>query len=886
MKKGLLFMMGLALLTGCVTNTSSPESSQVSSSEDVVSSQVVSSTGTSSIDISSLSELAPTLTITSAKSVELELGETYTLAYDTTNDVGGVEVQVSGGSYNASTKVFSASVAGNYTLTVTVRNITLTAVDTVSVTYLPEDTEDPVLTLSSLTDVIGAVGTDIILPSATALDARDGDISADIEVVPTVSRGISITKNLNNTYTLNTLVSGTHIISYYVEDSKGNYDEKFINVIVTPSVPETIIPSESNRISNLNTSELTYVENFSRGYSSDLSKGLVWDATVKASLIGDERALAGNSLLLDYSECASNTNTSFFFGALDTYIKSGRWTIEFDVKKLEGNIPGFYVSFIFDGDNSGDNTITTTITSETTHITFNQIKSFDTTKDWHFRVFTYTGDGSFTYNNLKLVFDNFSFTYKTVEDANVSRTSGITLTNDDLDAGYTLTGVGDNYTNVSGTGQPTYVDNSKLVSGELLTSEQASLVTAENGFHSPYSILFKGQISNFDAIQGLMVDEAYDYTVTVNVLVGVAGGWYFFISNAGLAQQKATPLDSSAGLHTWTNTFGGNGNYINIGFYRDGATVLLVGDIIVSRSLKPLAETTPNGYKPGDAWHFTPEQIPTFGGNLAGTDVATSTVPVLVGQEGFGATANYYNVPGNSSMGLFHNIVEPEAKYRLTVYAYVISWTGRAMLNFDNSRFEDLGNHDAGYHKWTLDFTGGNFISMFAPDGAVEYYIGSVRLQLVNLLGQEEPQTAGGFKIGQTWSYSATQIPQWGDGGANGDDVLTSSVPALAGLRGFEGEYANHYDIAGNTSCPLFYNRYEATSTYRLVIYVYVVSWSGRVMINFDNSSFDLLEASGTPGYHAYVLDGIKGHNFTLLYAADGPAEFYIGSAVVELTKV
>lgn len=62
-------------------------------------------------------DLDPTsLSITSAKEVTLELGQSYTLTYDTD---GTVRVSVSGGSYDEDTQKFTATEAGTYTITVT-----------------------------------------------------------------------------------------------------------------------------------------------------------------------------------------------------------------------------------------------------------------------------------------------------------------------------------------------------------------------------------------------------------------------------------------------------------------------------------------------------------------------------------------------------------------------------------------------------------------------------------------------------------------------------------------------------------------------------------------------------------------------------------------------
>lgn len=79
-------------------------------------------------------ELQPTsLTITSGKDVTLELGQSYTLTYDTD---GVVEVTVSGGHYDADAQQFSADEVGAYTITLTASaDGKKDTVDTVKVTY-------------------------------------------------------------------------------------------------------------------------------------------------------------------------------------------------------------------------------------------------------------------------------------------------------------------------------------------------------------------------------------------------------------------------------------------------------------------------------------------------------------------------------------------------------------------------------------------------------------------------------------------------------------------------------------------------------------------------------------------------------------------------------
>lgn len=699
-------------------------------------------------------EKAPKLTITSDTAATIEVGAEYTLTY-TTENVKNVTVTVTekdsktGGSYDETTKIFTATEAGEYTLTITAVNQTKQDVKTVVVTVImPVDTTKPVITFEegAQSTYTVAVNTDLILPRATVSDDRDGDISSSLDVGLVSQQGAKLTK-ADDVYTFNASTAGTYIVSYYAEDLAGNNDEEFVTVNVTPTKAETEVAIEDNAIANLNTSTKTYIENFAKGYASDLAKGLNYNGNVKARIDGGNDAIAGNSLIMDYSECVATTNTSFFFSGLDAYLKPGKWTIEMDINKISGNIPGFYVSFVFDGDNSGDNT-QYTINDGLNHIKYEGIKNFDMSKTWHFRVFTYTGDSSFNYSGLKLVIDNVKITWKEVENAFVTRDGEAKeLTGVDIDTSYTLTGTDDNYTALGGNGGGSYVDINKLVTGDLLTSEQVANLISANGFNSDYAIRFTTQINNFEAIKNLFIDPAYDYTITMKIYAPNGNGaWYLFITDGSGAQQLASQLnqagESDAGVKTITRTILGHASYINIGLYTGGSSEVYIGDITVSRTIHEVPSTTPKGYSVGQTWTLTDITPLSANASKVNTaDVILADDSLLSTIPGFGATAVLFEDADDSADKtgeLFRagDYFETSCDYKITYVMYIESLSGGPLMaRYDSNFLAITDGSEIGLVTKVVDFSGAVDFFSFYTQGAttVKMYLASIEIELVKI---------------------------------------------------------------------------------------------------------------------------------------------------------
>ncbi len=931
-------------------------------------------------------ELAPVLTITSEQEVVIGVDDSYTLVYTVDENTQSVTVTVSevdggtSGVYNESTKVFTASEGGVYTLTVVATNIEKTATDSVTITVNDElpvisfeegaldeyevnqgenltlpsatakdaldvdltitvtvDSDDASVTLvegsyiftsnvagdyvvsysaddaynQNVTETIDifvaptsdpvisyqdgkldvyetSVGTELTLPSATALDGVGADVA--LEVYPTQQRGVTFEQNEDDTFSFIADVAGTHVISYYAEDQYGNYVEEFIEVEVSPATAETELTNDASHIENLATSGLLYQENFSDGYNSDLAKGLVWDGIVKLYIDGGANAISGNSLIFDYSDATATTNTQIFFGALDSYIQSGRWEISFDVKIIEGNAPNFYVSFIFEGDNSGDNLAYALTPGETTHISYNYIKSFDSTKTWYLRLFTYTGDTSFDYDGLKLALDNFELKWTEVVDPTVQRTgTPVALTQEMLDGeGYTLTGTEENFTSLSGSGVPTWVNINQLVEGDILTPEQAALLTSENGFNSDYAIRASTQQVYLDSLRGLLTDPDYIYTVTYKVYSPTTDSWYFWIAKEDTSQAFAQGMPGEAGLKEFTHSLFGDPQYYHVGLYSGGIQELLIGDITISRELYVPSTTTPNGNEIGDTWQETSflQEVVAASSVDIGDGVLLNTVSGFEGDVmalvDSSDTTDKNVVAFNGS-----TIFETVGTYTVTLNLYVVSLSGGPlMVNLDNQVFDALTIDGTGAIQVEYEITGRtvNFFSLYTQGGTLaEVYLSAVNIELSSI----PVTTPNGNEIGDTWQETSFLQEVVAASSVDiGDGVLLNTV------SGFEGDVMALVDSSDTTDKNVVaFNGstiFETVGTYTVTLNLYVVSLSGGpLMVNLDNQVFDALTIDGTGAIQVeYEITG-RTVNFFSLYTQGGTlAEVYLSAVDVELTAI
>lgn len=696
--------------------------------------------GTSDTD-----EKDPVVTITSGTG-NITTAQTYRLTYTTTNATKE-QVTVSGGTYNETDKTFSATEAGEYTVTVKVTNIKKTAQASVKVNVTEaepqpgEDTVAPEITFEEHGVLTVKVNTPITLPAAAATDDVDGDITDNLEVGADPQQGTAITGTGTGVYVFEAEAAGEYSISYYVQDEAENEAEEFLTVTVTPEIEETnVIAPEENKIENLAVSQKTFKENFEQGYNSPFLKKHSPEQVTKVYLSGDNDAISGNSMIMDFSEGTSGSNFRYWFGSFDQYIKSGRWTIEMDIKVIGGTPGGkFFLQFIYDGDNSGDNMDYTVNQDGITHIKYDYVKTFDPDKTWHFATFWMNNP---SYENFKIAIDNIQITWKEVVDATyVHENDADEITAEDLDGeGVTLNLSGTKYTALSGSGR--YVATDKLVSGDILTAEQAENITAENGF-GECAIYMTTQINNFLAFDRLCTDPAYNYTLTVKAYSAVSSQWMFFFTNAAGAQTGNSNGLSGTGVQIWSKTFIGNEGYIHAGMYSSPISPVLIGEISLRRELKQATDKTPNGNEVGAKWTYDYSTVKPLSEEKF-TTVNTSEVAELAGLEGFGEKCLQFDHEANftaellrASLGGAENkaIMEAEGKYKITLWMYVVRADDIIHLRLDGNFPTAATAGTQGFVKAEIDFDGAaDFISIYsAAGGGSNFYLGKMEIELIGL---------------------------------------------------------------------------------------------------------------------------------------------------------
>lgn len=554
------------------------------------------------------------LDITS-KDAMIETGDTYTLAFKVTGVVdykATVAVTEKNGgtgfTYNEETNAFSATLAGEYTLTVTAvqkSNEENKAEGSVIVTVTPS-MEDPVLTIEEHPALTVVAGQPLALPAAAAIDYKGEDISADIEVSAMDSRGVTITKN-DGVWTLVSNVACTQSVEYFVADENAYEAAEYIDVVVTPVKAET--PADpDNVIENLEESKGVYVETFADGYNQAYNS-IGMQSDIYYTIDATSEKMEGNALRVDYKDCYANTNTAMSFGFVEDYWASGKWQISYDCYWEKGNVPRglIHTSLVKSGQNHGGPTTALT-KGEVTHVTAEFTLAMGEDDVYVFALFLYcpaSEEDKFTeaggYDGCVLWIDNIRFEYLTDVNPVVdrSRETPAEFTLDDLSGeGITLTGDEASFSPIGGTGNPKWVYIPHLVDGGYLTQEQADNLTSENGFSSDYAVYHSSEIIRFSSFNEMFRYNQYDYTVTVKVyLPNNASNWHFFFTDKDYKQTGASQIhadDLTAGVHTWTFTTSGKSTYYGFGFYKGGSGAAYIGEINVKIAENGAAPVDPD----------------------------------------------------------------------------------------------------------------------------------------------------------------------------------------------------------------------------------------------------------------------------------------------------
>ena len=130
---------------------------------------------------------------------------------------------------------------------------------------LEKDLEAPVLTISNKADISAMIGEPFNVPTATATDNIDGDISSSI-IVNVL--GAAWAKDIGagkipEKYTI--MAAGVHYLEYVVYDAYGNETKETVKVTVGGSAQGDVLPGivgydEENKLLNIYNSSLTYAD--------------------------------------------------------------------------------------------------------------------------------------------------------------------------------------------------------------------------------------------------------------------------------------------------------------------------------------------------------------------------------------------------------------------------------------------------------------------------------------------------------------------------------------------------------------------------------------------------------------------------------------------------
>lgn len=324
------------------------------------------------------------------------------------------------------------------------------------------DTAAPVLTIAGEKTFIIEPGEELILPVATAVDDRDGDVSDNIviEAVPAEYTKIADGRFLSD-------VLGFYAVIYSVKDGAGNETSEKIDVNVTSEkYAETFDVSGSDDIAALGKpakgEHAFFKENFAKGVDSPLisSAGLASHVKPEAGV----RAISGNSLVIDYGKCAGGEN-EWVADGLSPYLKSGRWEVSFDVKLISGTgFSDFYFCYRKIGEGSSlerQVSLAEMREGETKHVSYSRILDPDDGA-WQFCVFKRNRNG-----DAVLALDNFTFAYTNI---NFKTTYP---SEEELKAGYTYDWT-KNYTPIS-SAEPVLLD-------EVDNNEARSAMEGSEGF--------------------------------------------------------------------------------------------------------------------------------------------------------------------------------------------------------------------------------------------------------------------------------------------------------------------------------------------------------------------------------------------------------------------
>lgn len=588
---------------------------------------------------------------------------------------------------------------------------------------------DPILTIEGEKTLTVNAGEDLNLPTATAKDYLDQDLTSDIEIEDLAETG-TIKNNV-----FNAKIAGEHRLSYYVEDSDGRYAEEEIVVTVVPAHEETFDVTGKNDPS-LMAEYKEARENFEKGKRSPI--GALTDGNNAATMTSTEEAIEGNSLIIDANKTAGSAANCVFLNSFNDYFKRGlsaTYTVSFKYKILEGptNFNDFYFGLSWDGFDGLNNSFVGS-NNEVGRV-YEYTCSFagavvPETGNAYFRFFKLSGAPS----AARIAVDSFSFQTRALAQVSTTIPTADQLQDEN---GFTW-----DFTNKA----------ASSLNGEIVIIDQIDNAAAVEAMKANDNFSTNAlRLTNAD-------DHLFAGLTKDNLLVGkklVIDMTYYAVNDTGLhllmmgAGNPSISIQNTAEgqIHTVHGEIKVISGFYQLNIYgqNNPKFEIFIGSISVKLvDADPVPEdTTPNGHKVGDNWNFSNRQwgneVKTNGtATYAFDDYAPAienekmgTAPTKMTIDGGDATHEWFQAAGK---------IEVDQTYDLTLTYYVKEFSEgkRMMFNCDNQVFLNITPMTVGFHETTISWKATktvDFFSFYFPDADTlgTVYIANVNVKLTEL---------------------------------------------------------------------------------------------------------------------------------------------------------
>ena len=737
-----------------------------------------------------------------------------------------------------------------------------------------------------------AAGETITLPSITATNYKNEDISDYIEIEDLFENGTID----GNTFSAKT--AGAHTLALYVEDNEGRYAEDEIVINVTPAHEETFDVTGYNDVTKM-TEYGIFKENFEKGKKSPLAAYA--DANNATHLSATSDAIKGNSLIVDFNKTSGSAANQIFLNAFNDVFHRGiqaTYKVSFEYKLItaNNNFSDIYFGLSWDNSNGLNNTFVAAgaVVGET----YSFSTSFPGT------IVPETGNAWFSFFKLSgstsdVVIALDSFTVETVELAQVVP---YTPTDAELTEGFTW--------DFEAKGQ-TSTNGETIIIANLENETAKAAMQADKNFSknalklvNADGHLFGGLTKNNMIAGKVLTLEIYYYAVNNNgfhlIMMGDNGNPTLTIKNESLGNGMFKA--------TFEGKIGEGWNALNIYGAGNPSFEIYLGYVFAKLS-EPAPEPvnqTPNGHKVGDNWTNSSRQWGNQDkGSIGMFDFDDNASAIENPKMGSAPTKLVVN-GGNLNMEWYqaNGTIEAGNTYKIVVTYYVDSFTpegdaARFMFNFDNNAFVDITtNPSVGFHETEITWVATrnvDFFSFYFPeDLTATIYIANTYVELCEGNGIEAPKSANGHKLGTTWTNSSRQFGNQ-DKGSIGMFDFDNNASAIENPK--MGTAPTKLVVNGGNLNMEWYQAngtIEAGNTYKIVVTYYVDSFTpegdaARFMFNFDNNAFVDITTNPSVGFHETEITWVATRtvDFVSFYFPETVnTVMYIASTAVTLTAI